>query len=241
MTYDSGGGWRGPDGQWASDGRWDSDAQRTTDGRWQSEEYQPTPQRGPSGAVIALIAVLAVVLVALLAAIGYLVLRPGGVSGTEQSQAAGGASSSSSPTTSAAPQVTETAYTTAPQPETVTVTRQAPLTRSRGDAGAYPAGADYSGWLSNSQARCNAGDPAAMIGQTTQSSFSICVNPDNGRYYYKGSAGGAGVEVDDPVVTGASATVVNNGVVYSIDAGGMTIYEGGAVISDQPMVDFWAG
>ena len=33
----------------------------------------------------------------------------------------------------------------------------------------------------------------------------------------------------------------NNDVVYSIDPGGMLIYQGGVLISDQPMVDFWAG
>jgi hypothetical protein len=80
-----------------------------------------------------------------------------------------------------------------------------------------------------------------MIGRTTQSAFAICVNPDNGRYYYRGSAGGAGVEVDDPVVAGDYASVSNNDVVYSIDPGGMLIYQGGVLISDQPMVDFWAG
>ena len=78
-----------------------------------------------------------------------------------------------------------------------------------------------------------------MIGRTTQASFSICINPDNGRYYYRGSAGGSGVEVDDPQVSGATATVRNSGVVYSISPSGIVIYEGGAVISDQPMVDFW--
>ena len=80
-----------------------------------------------------------------------------------------------------------------------------------------------------------------MIGRTAQASFSICTNPDNGRYYYRGSAGGAGVEIDDPVVTGTYASVTNNNVLYWIDASRMQIYEDGELISRQPMVVFWTG
>ncbi len=202
--------------------------------------YQPEQQRGISGPMTAFIALLAVLVLALLGVAAYLFLRPGGSSGDGRAQ--GVVASSSSSTTAAQPPqspVTETAFTTPPQRETVTVTREAPAPRPTSSA-PYPSGADYSGWLDNRQARCNAGDPAAMIGRTTQASFSICINPDNGRYYYRGSAGGSGVEVDDPVVAGDSATVTNNGVVYSISPAGMVIYEDGAVISDQPMVSFWA-
>lgn len=207
---------------------------------WQGQTYQPGTQRGGSGVVMALIVLLTVLVLVLLGAVGYLFLRPGGISGDTSGQAAVNSSSSSSPSTSSQAPVTETAYTTPPERETVTVTRPAPGARSPQFAG-QPVGADYSGWVSNSQARCNAGDPAAMIGRTTQSSFSICINPDNGRYYYRGSAGGAGVEVDDPVVSGNSATVSNNNVVYSISSSGMAIYEGGELLSSQPMVDFWTG
>ncbi|KAA0919885.1 hypothetical protein FQ137_02180 [Dietzia sp. ANT_WB102] len=181
--------------------------------------------------------VLAILAIALLGAIAYLFLRPGGVSGGESGQAGAASSSSSMP---AQPPVTETAYSTAPERETVTVTREAPAPRSPRTVG-YPAGADSSGWVDNRQARCNAGDPAAMIGRTTQASFSICINPDNGRYYYRGSSGGAGVEVDDPAVSGDSAVVTNNDVLYSIDSSGMRIYQGGELISSQPMAVFWTG
>lgn len=208
---------------------------------WQGHGYQPEPQRGAPGAVIALIALLAVLVLVLLGATAYLFLRPGGISGDTSGQEMVATSSSPSPTDPAQPPVTETAYSTPPERETVTVTRPAPGARSPQGSSAYPVGADGSGWTDNRQARCNAGDPAAIIGRTTQASFSICINPDNGRYYYRGSAGGAGVEVDDPVVSGAYATVSNNNVVYSIDPGGMEIYEGGVLISSQPMVDFWAG
>ena len=205
---------------------------------WQGPGYRSEPQRGSSGPVLALITVLAILAIALLGAIAYLFLRPGGVSGGEYGQA--GVASSSTSTMSGQPPVTETAYSTAPERETVTVTREAPAPRSPQTAG-YPAGADSSGWVDNRQARCNAGDPAAMIGRTTQASFSICINPDNGRYYYRGSSGGAGVEVDDPAVSGDSAMVANNDVLYSIDSSRMQIYQGGELISSQPMVVFWTG
>lgn len=206
---------------------------------WQGHSHQPEPQRCSSGAVIALVALLAVLVLVLLGAIAYLFLRPGGVSGEMSGRTMVTASTSSpSPPVAAQPPVTETAYSTPPERETVTVTRPAPGVRP---PSVYPRGADGSGWTDNRQARCNAGDPAAIIGRTMQASFSICVNPDNGRYYYRGSSGGAGVEVDDPVVSGSYATVSNNDVVYSIDAGGMDIYEGGVLISSQAMVDFWAG
>ena len=200
--------------------------------------YQPEQQRGISGPMVAFIALLTVLVLALLGVAAYLFLRPGGPSGDGRAQ--GVVASSSSTTAAQTPQspVTETAFTTPPQRETVTVTREAPAPRPTSSA-PYPSGADYSGWLDNRQARCNAGDPAAMIGRTTQASFSICINPDNGRYYYRGSSGGAGVEIDDPVVTGGYASVTNNDVLYSIDSSGMQIYQGGELISEQPMVVFW--
>ena len=224
MTYNSGDGRWGPDGQ------------------WRTSAYEPTPRRGTPGAVIALVAVLTVLAVGLLGVIAYLALRPGGIAGDGPGVAAAqSSSSSSSPSTSTPPPpVTETAYTTPPPRETVTVTREAPAPRlPRG--GGQPVGADSSGWLSDRQARCNAGDPAAMIGRTTQALFSICVNPDNGRYYYRGSSGGAGVEIDDPTVTRTGAVVTNNDVLYSIDASGMSIYQGGELISSQPMLVLWTG
>ncbi|RBA35347.1 hypothetical protein DQ226_10450 [Dietzia maris] len=189
--------------------------------------------------MVAFIALLSILALALIGAIGYLVLRPGGVSGDGAGQVVAGSSSSSTSTASSPPPVTETAYTTAPERETVTVTREVPAARSPRTAG-YPAGADSSGWIDNSQSRCNAGDPAEMIGRTTQASFSICINPDNGRYYYRGSSGGAGVEIDDPGISGGSAMVASNDVLYSIDSSGMQIYQGGELISSQPMVSFWS-
>lgn len=206
------------------------------DGEWYQPEAESAPRGGTSPAVVALIVLLAVLALALIAAVGYLFLRPGGVSG-EPALQQGAIPSSSTISPTPAP-VTETEFTTAPPPETVTVTRDAPApTAPR--TGGQPVGADSSGWIDNRQARCNAGDPAAMIGRTTQASFSICVNPDNGRYYYRGSSGGAGVEIDDPVVTGGYASVTNNDVLYSIDSSGMQIYQGGELISEQPMVVFW--
>ena len=207
--------------------------------------HQPGAQRAGSGVVLAFVAVLTVLAVALLGAIAYLFLRPGGGSGDGPGGVAAQSSASSSPpssppTSTPPPPVTETAYTTPPPRETVTVTREPPAPRiPRG--GGRPVGTDSSGWLSDRQARCNAGDPASMVGRTTQAAFSICVNPDNGRYYYRGSSGGAGVEIDDPTVTRAGAVVTNDDVLYSIDASGMSIYQGGDLISSQPMLVFWTG
>jgi hypothetical protein len=217
MSYDPNGGWGGQDQQWSG------------------HDHPRTPDRGVSGGVLAAIVLLAVLALALLGALAYLVLRPGGIGGDPTGGAAMTTLSSSSVTP---PPVTETAWSAPPGRETVTVTREAPRSQAPSDA-SYPAGADYSGWTGDRAARCNAGDPAAMIGRTTQAMFSICVNPDNGRYYYRGSSGGSGVEIDDPVVAGASATVSNNDVVYSIGPAEMVIYQGGQVISRQPMVDFW--
>lgn len=205
--------------------------------QWQGRGYQPEPQRNRSGPVIAAVAFLGILVLVLLAAIVYLALRADRTSAIQQGQAAATSSSSSSAPSSRHP-VTE--YTTPPEQETVTVTREAPRTRPQGSAD-FLAGADSSGWTSNSQARCNAGDPAAMIGRTTQASFSICVNPDNGRHYYRGSSGGSGVEIDDPGVFGRSATVTNNGVMYIIDPSEMLIYEDGELLSRQPMIEFWVG
>ncbi len=217
MTYGSGGGWGDPDQEGSGYG------------------HSVEPRRGASGAVLVAVTLLAVLVLLLIGLFAYLLLRPGGLTGPSAGQAA-----ATSSTVRSEP-ATETAYATPEERETVTVTRQAPQQESRPPSSAgYPVGADRSGWTTDSQARCNAGDRAAMIGRTTQASFSICVNPDNGRYYYRGSSGGAGVEVDDPAVSAGSATVSNNNVVYSIDAGGMTIYEGGQVISTQPMIEFWS-
>ena len=104
-----GGGAGGPQQQW--DGQW-----------YQSEPEQPTGRRG-SAVVVALIVVLTVLALALIGAVGYLFLRPGGVSGERTLQQE--ATSSSSPQATQAP-TTETEYTTAPGRETVTVTREAP-------------------------------------------------------------------------------------------------------------------
>lgn len=235
MSYGTGGAPGGPHQHWP-DQSWN--------GQHWAEYDDNGSGSGSSAGVIALIAFLTVLVLALLGVVAYLFLRPGGLSGEPADPVPGAAetSSSSSPTTRTTPRATTEATPTTTsertsEPTTVTVTRTQEETRDPGTA--YPAGADRSGWMSNSQARCNAGDPAAMIGRTDQASFSICVNPDNGRYYYRGSAGGSGVEVDDPVVSGRTASVTNNGVLYSISPDGMTIFENGAVISDQQMRQFW--
>lgn len=239
MTNGSG-GWDGPGrGGPNWDDQWSGRVQGPPPG--QGYGYGPESRRGLSGGLVAVITLLVVLILLLGGLVAYLLLRP------EDEGAASRASDgpgSAVPWSTPPPQQDRAEQAPAER-ETVTETRQAPPEQSpaenRAESSGHPSGADRSGWISNRQARCNAGDPAAMIGRTTQASFSICINPDNGRYYYRGSSGGAGVEVDDPVVSGSTARVSNNDVVYAIDAGEMVIYQGGAVISRQPMVDFWTG
>lgn len=234
MSYGTGAGPGGP-------------YQQGPDQPWQEQHWAEFDDHGagsgPSAGVIALVAFLAVLVLALLGVVAYLFLRPGGLGGEPADPVPGAAETSSWSTppaqTTAPEETTEAETTPKSEPTTVTVTRTT-VDETTSPGVAYPSGADRSGWVANRQARCNAGDPASMIGRTDQASFSICVNPDNGRYYYRGSAGGNGVEVDDPVVGGGTATVTNNGVVYSISPVGMTIFENGTVISDQPMRQFWA-
>ena len=96
--------------------------------------YQPEQQRGISGPMVAFIALLTVLVLALLVVAAYLFLRPGGPSGDGRAQ--GVVASSSSTTAAQTPQspVTETAFTTPPQRETVTVTREAPAPLLNGSA-----------------------------------------------------------------------------------------------------------
>lgn len=238
MSYGSGGGWDGPGPDWSGQdpygyGRGGYYDQGTYD-------YGEQQRSGPSGGVIAMIAVVAVLAAALLGVIVYLAVDSGGSGGpvaapptsAETTTPGSDATAWSTPPTTSRQQTTVTRTTTRTQTPTSRTTTSTP-------SDSYPAGADRSGWISDRNARCNAGDPAAMIGRTTRSQFSICINPDNGRYYYRGSSGGLGVEVDDPEVSGNSATVRNQGVEYVITSQRMVIYERGREISDQAMLEYW--
>ena len=204
--------------------------------------HHPEPQREVSGQTVssqtlALIALLTVMVLSLLGVIAYLFLRPGGLTGDGHGPGVA-ASSSSFPAPSSPPPSSPP-----PDPETTAATSESPAPTPTSPTptptATFPPGADSSGWLDNRQSRCNADDPAVMIGRTLQSSFAVCINPGNGRYYYRGSSGGAGVEIDDPTVSGESASVTNNGVRYAIDSSEMRIYQDGSLISAQSMVEFW--
>src|SRR5699024_6870017 len=130
MTYGTGGGYGGGSGgpyqQWSPHG----------------SDNGPEQRGGVSAALIVLIAVLTVVVLGLFGVVACPFRRPGGVSGTPGEQALAASSSSSpppAPWTSREPG-TETAYTTPPEQETVTVTR--PAERPPNPGTAYPAGAD---------------------------------------------------------------------------------------------------
>ncbi|MFL0578994.1 hypothetical protein [Dietzia sp. 179-F 9C3 NHS] len=231
MSYGSGGGWDGPGPDWSGQDPYGYGQGGYYDqGSYDDGEQQ---RSGPSGGVLAMIAVVAVLAAALLGVIVYLAVDSGGSGSPVAAPPTSDAPAWSTPPTTSRQQTTTVTRTT-----TRTQTTTSRLTTST-PSDSYPAGADRSGWISDRNARCNAGDPAAMIGRTTRSRFSICINPDNGRYYYRGSSGGLGVEVDDPEVYGNSATVRNQGVEYVITSQRMVIYERGREISDQAMLEYW--
>lgn len=237
MTY---GGWGPEDDRYGWES-YDSGGRGGPDrhGGWGDEFGDDRRDGRTSGWTIAGYALLAVFVVAILGTVAYLVLGRGDDGGAPT--AAPAASSSSSATTSAA----------APQsPERVTVTERATPTSSNqgsgssesgsSSSGSYPAGADHQGWVGDQAARCNSTDSAVIIGETTDAQYSVCVNPDNGRYYYRGSANGQGVEVDDPSVSGGTATVVNRQTVYHLSSTSLRITDNGNEIYDEPTVQFWS-
>lgn len=257
-----GGGWAdGPDntgGQgwddthgWQDQPGWDD----TSAGHWgwadpaqngSSYGYAPAPPMGgkrgsgggSSGLMTAVVSMLIVVVLGLAGALVYFFLRP------DSAGAGGAGQAASGDTTSGWQTVPNTLGGEASQGEaTVTVTRDAQSSQSGSSQSSrnsdYPAGADSSGWIDNRQSRCRSGDDAVMIGRSSQASFSICTDSDTGRYYYRGSASGLGLEVADPTVKDGEATVVNGGVIYQIWEDRMAIYQSGELISDQEIVTLW--
>jgi hypothetical protein len=78
------------------------------------------------------------------------------------------------------------------------------------------------------------------IGRTSQSLVVIC-QTGVGRFYYKGFGlqNRSSLEIDDPVLMGAASTFVatNNGVQYSFSPTALTITQGSAVVSNEPMLE----
>ncbi|MDK6301664.1 hypothetical protein QP140_03520 [Corynebacterium sp. UMB9976] len=60
----------------------------------------------------------------------------------------------------------------------------------------YPYGLRSDGWEVSSNARCNSTDEWVYAATNGSTYVSICENPDNGRYYYRGYSDGMGYEED---------------------------------------------
>lgn len=60
----------------------------------------------------------------------------------------------------------------------------------------YPSGLQSNGWEVSSNARCNSTDEWVYAATNGSTYVSICENPDNGRYYYRGYSDGMGYEED---------------------------------------------
>ena len=101
--------------------------------------------------------------------------------------------------------------------------------------------ADAQGFRSYPGARCNYTNPAVVIGRTPQSLVVIC-QTGVGRFYYKGYGlqNGLSVEIDDPVRNGVAFVAVNNGVQYSVSPDRLVITQGSAVLSNEPMLEYWS-
>jgi hypothetical protein len=104
-----------------------------------------------------------------------------------------------------------------------------------------PPDADTQGFLGYPGARCNYTNPAVAIGRTADSAVVIC-ETGVGRFYYKGFGlqNGQSVEIDDPVQTGSAFVATNNGVRYSVSPAELTITQGSAMLSNEPMLEYWS-
>lgn len=60
----------------------------------------------------------------------------------------------------------------------------------------YPSGLRSDGWEASRDARCNSTDEWVYAATNGSTYVSICENPDNGRYYYRGYSDGMGYEED---------------------------------------------
>ena len=135
-----------------------------------------------------------------------------------------------SPTTTSAP--TTPVTSTGPQPPS-----GVPL------ISLHAAGADWQGFLTApfSFARCEDGDPAAFIAQTTQSHLVICrAGPNN--FYYRGIGNtvDGGIELRGAVPASGGFDVSNpsDGTKYQVRPDGLTILMPGRPPWSEAMVDY---
>ncbi|EGD56570.1 hypothetical protein [Gordonia neofelifaecis] len=142
------------------------------------------------------------------------------------------------------PPATVTQTQTGAPPATVTVqpTTAAPTTTTGSGSGPVTVpGADRQGFLNGP--RCNAAeDDAVFVGYTDRSQVVICqVGSQTGRYYYKGEADGNTVEVGYPTRSGDTFVATNADVDYVVTPSSLTIRQGGATVTVEPMIASWVG
>ena len=207
--------------------------------------YGPPTQRN-TGMVVALVG-MGALLVVVLAVSGVFFFVTNPFTSSTQTTVAGVTPAAVAPLPSTAP-TSAPAPSPAPGPQTVIVvpanppaapapTYQAP---ARTSSGYTVAGADSQGFTSYGP-RCNSTNPAVAIGRTAKSKIVVC-QTGVGRYYYKGMrlSDGAPIEISDPVPNGSGYTATNGAVGYRVSAAALTITQNGAVVTSEPMLDYWS-
>ncbi|MGW4019119.1 RDD family protein [Rhodococcus ruber] len=195
------------------------------------------PASGPRPSLVpwfsAVAAVLALMITTAVVDLGVRAASSSASSGSRQSS-----------TTATAPRTTAVNPTTpwrAPSsPAPTTPTRPTTSTTAATRLPTIP-GTDAQGFVAVAGGRCNATDPAVLIGRTPQSLVIICQTA-SGRLYYKGVrlSDSATIEIDDPVRTELGYVVTNEGVQYWIDRDALVITRAGTQLADEPMLQYWA-
>ncbi|MFC9980559.1 hypothetical protein [Gordonia sp. NPDC127522] len=191
----------------------------------------PGPPRSPWSSPAVLVAIGAGVLLVVVGVLAALLLIPADDESADRDSSDGGQPSASTFTST----VTRPAETTT-TPTTATTTTTPP------PVGPTPtvAGADWQGFTSGP--RCNAADdPAVAVGQTARSRVVICqVGTQTGRLYYKGAAPEGGIELQFPTRIGDTFEARNGSVRYLVSPTSLTIVDGGAVLTEEPMLAYWS-
>lgn len=192
----------------------------------------PGPPRSPWSSPAVLVAIGAGVLLVVVGVLAALLLIPADDESADRDSADGGQPSASTFTST----VTRPAETTTPTTATTTTTTPPPPVRPTPTV----AGADWQGFTSGP--RCNAADdPAVAVGQTARSRVVICqVGTQTGRLYYKGAAPEGGIELQFPTRTGNTFEARNGSVRYLVSPTSLTIVDGGAVLTEEPMLAYWS-
>lgn len=90
----------------------------------------------------------------------------------------------------------------------------------------------------DSTARCEAPATAAAFGATASSRIAICKGSSGG-YEYRGVRVADGARLIVPAKqTDGGFVAENDGITYTVTSAALVVKAGGAVIRDEPMVDF---